>query len=304
MHLVITDSGLGGLSVCAKLVSLLKENSIPGNTKFPFEYLKITYINAAPSNTFGYNSIQNNSEKILMFKKFISNTKKIFNPNYIFVACGTLSVLLNELQHKENCSCKIEGIIPIGEKILLENLNQNPEANVIIFGTPTTISSKVFQNLLYDNGISKERIFTQSCPKLANKISNDKNGLKVSREIHNFVKKSLIKLPSNQKTPLIAFLACTHYAFRENFFYNSFKLEGQKDFRVLNPNISSAKNLRNLIWADLQPYKFKSMEISIEFVSTYSIPKREENTLSKLLYVTSPETVMALKNAKICTELI
>ena len=31
MHIVITDSGLGGLSVCAQLIHLLNSHSVPEN---------------------------------------------------------------------------------------------------------------------------------------------------------------------------------------------------------------------------------------------------------------------------------
>ena len=44
--------------------------------------------------------------------------------------------------------------------------------------------------------------------------------------------------------------------------------------------------------------------ISSIFVSPYVIPIKEENTLSKILSSTSNETVLALKSANICPELL
>ena len=303
MHLVITDSGLGGLSVCAQLIRLLKETLVYKNKLLPIDNLKITYVNAVPSNERGYNLMSGKDEKISTFNKLIRNTNKIFSPNYIFVACGTLSVFLQELNSIKDNSCKIEGIIPIGEKLLLESLNSNPKTRIIIFGTPTTISAKTIQILLYKNGIDKKRIFTQSCPELANEISNDQNGSRVSKKIAFFVKEALEQLPSNPKEPLIAFLGCTHYAFRENFFYNSFKREGQNNLTLLNPNLASAKFIHSVVLQDQHSCKYNSMRISLEFVSPYVIPIKEENTLSQLLDSTSTETVLALKNANICPEL-
>ncbi len=64
MNLVITDSGLGGLSVCAQLMSLLKESAGSGNSVYPADRLKISYINAVPSNERGYNSMSGKAEQL------------------------------------------------------------------------------------------------------------------------------------------------------------------------------------------------------------------------------------------------
>ena len=50
MHIVITDSGLGGLSVCAQLIQLLKNCSVTENSDSPTFDLIISYVNAVPSN--------------------------------------------------------------------------------------------------------------------------------------------------------------------------------------------------------------------------------------------------------------
>jgi len=79
MNLVITDSGLGGLSVCAKLMALLKENAGSGNSANPVDGLKISYINAVPANERGYNSMSGKAEQISTFEKILRNTKKLIN---------------------------------------------------------------------------------------------------------------------------------------------------------------------------------------------------------------------------------
>ncbi|MGY8697705.1 MAG: hypothetical protein ACKVIP_03420, partial [bacterium] len=122
MNLVITDSGLGGLSVCAKLMALLKENAGSGNSANPVDGLKISYINAVPANERGYNSMSGKAEQISTFEKILRNTKKLIKPNYIFVACGTLSVLLKDMQFKRDNNSLIEGILPLGFKLLLDSL--------------------------------------------------------------------------------------------------------------------------------------------------------------------------------------
>ena len=93
MHIVITDSGLGGLSVCAQLIHLLKDFSVLENSGIPKCDIKVTYVNAVPSNDKGYNKMSGKKEQIETFEKIISNTVRLISPDSIFVACGTLSVL-------------------------------------------------------------------------------------------------------------------------------------------------------------------------------------------------------------------
>ena len=74
MNIVITDSGLGGLSVCAQLIHLLKNYSVSENFDPPSCDIKITYVNAVPSNDRGYNTMSGEQEQIETFEKIISNT--------------------------------------------------------------------------------------------------------------------------------------------------------------------------------------------------------------------------------------
>ena len=77
MKLVITDSGLGGLSVCAKLLQLLSEPAGANYPNYSAEDLQITYINAVPSNNRGYNSMSGRAEQLKTFE-ISSGTLKRF----------------------------------------------------------------------------------------------------------------------------------------------------------------------------------------------------------------------------------
>ena len=85
MNIVITDSGLGGLSVCAKLAYLLKNYSDPAKLDSNFCDTKITNVNAVPSNNRGYNMMPGKIEQIETFEKIISNT---FRYCFIRSYCG------------------------------------------------------------------------------------------------------------------------------------------------------------------------------------------------------------------------
>jgi len=93
--------------VCAQLIHLLKNYSAPENSVHPSCDIKITYVNAVPSNDRGYNKMSGKKEQIETFEKIISNTVRLISPDNIFVACGTLSVLLNHMAPPSDKSVKI-----------------------------------------------------------------------------------------------------------------------------------------------------------------------------------------------------
>ena len=75
MKLVITDSGLGGLSVCAKLLQLLSDPPGENYPNNPADDLQITYINAVPSNNRGYNSMSGKAEQLKTFEIILRTAK-------------------------------------------------------------------------------------------------------------------------------------------------------------------------------------------------------------------------------------
>ena len=304
MNLVITDSGLGGLSVCARLMQLLKDQSTSENTFHSGENIHITYVNAVPSNDRGYNTMTEKTEQLETFEKVLKNTNKLFSPNYIFVACGTLSVLLKDLKVQSNDMLKIEGIISVGLNQLLETLKDNPESTVLIFATPTTINAKTLQHELYKKGIAEKRIISQACPDLANQISNDPDGLKVADNIKHWVRQALLKLPVDSSHELIIYLGCTHYSYREKLFQTAFDNEGYKKLALVNPNLDAAQAIFKYILKYKGSSTIQPKEISLDFVTPYAIPEQETSTLSQLLNLVSVETSVAFKNATVCPELL
>ena len=304
MNIVITDSGLGGLSVCAQLIYLLKNYSVPGNSDLPSYDIKITYVNAVPSNDRGYNTMSGEQEQIETFEKIISNTVRLISPDNIFVACGTLSVLLNQISLLDDKSFKIDGIFSIGIQLLLDNMIKFPNAKAIIMATPSTVRNNSFQTVLVNNGIAKNQIVAQSCPNLANEISNDPEGSKVEKSIQYWVKKSLQQLQGKTVDHLMLFLGCTHYSYHENMFKTAFINEGFSNLTLLNPNYVAAEKLKNYVLNDQSIISDLKNSFSINFLTPYAIPELEKITLNKLLTPISSETSQALINAQIVPELL
>ena len=64
MHILITDSGVGGLSVCAYAERFFRTHGFD-------EPIRLTYVNASPENDFGYNSMGSTQEKLEHFDRFL-----------------------------------------------------------------------------------------------------------------------------------------------------------------------------------------------------------------------------------------
>ena len=80
--------------------------------------------------------------------------------------------------------------------------------------------------------------------------------------------------------------------------------EGFSNITVLNPNKAAAEKLKNYVLNNQNINSELKKEFLINFISPYAIPEQEIITLNKLLSQFSPETSVALINAKIVPELV
>lgn len=268
MHIVITDSGVGGLSVVAYAERFVRTQGFT-------EPVRLTFANAAPANDYGYNSMPSRAAKIETFERFLRNVTARFAPDMIYVACNTLSVLLPEI------AIPAKGIIETGVALLLRALEADPRSVAMIFGTQTTIDSGAYPRALQEHGIDASRIVSQACPGLADVISEDREGSRARAEIGRWVAAAMAKLP-DAGAPIVACLACTHYGYRKEFF------EEALGSLVINPNESAVD--------DLFDRNGNSHDVDVRFVTRYAIPPATIETLAWLLSDISPRTVEALQN--------
>lgn len=63
-------------------------------------------------------------------------------PDLILIACNTLSVVYPHTEFSKNTKTKVLGIVEFGVEQVLEELKKNPDYDVIITGTNTTIESR------------------------------------------------------------------------------------------------------------------------------------------------------------------
>jgi len=281
--IAVTDSGLGGLSVLAEAVRKLKEARI-------FERCDFIFFNALFSNEGGYNSLKTREEKILVFDSALESLEHKFHPDVILIGCNTLSVLSNDTQFSKRAKVPVVGIVDSGVELIAGGMREHPEASVIIFGTPTTISEGTYQSRLMKQGFPAEQVLAQSCPELESYIENDPQSDETGMLISGSVSEALQRLPS-PPPPLLVSLNCTHYGYSLPLWERAFEEAGVEPLAVLNPNSRLADILVNREYAD----RFKKTEVTVRVVSMVDISRQKIDSLAPWLERVSPATAEALR---------
>ena len=285
MHILITDSGVGGLSVCAYLEQRLFAQGAP-------QAVRLTYVNAAPSNESGYNAMGSRQQKLDYFDRFLQRVHDRYAPDLIYVACNTLSVLLSDTAFARSAQAPVRGIVETGGQRLLNELQQAPGSTAVVFATVTTVEERAYPRLLLANGIAGKHVISQACPALADVISEDRQGAIALQRVEHFVAAALAQ-PHAQSSSYLAYMGCTHYGYRKELFRQAFENRGVA-VKVLNPN--------EMVLDDLLPGDWNAGavapgqgEVSVEFVTRYRIPEATLQTVSFFLDPVSPKTVAAFQ---------
>lgn len=282
MHILITDSGVGGLSVCAYAERFVRTHGFT-------EPVRLTFANAAPENDYGYNAMPSREVKLETFDRFLRNVTERYAPDFIYVACNTLSVLLPDTPYLHDAVIPVKGIVETGAELLVQALEADPRSVAIVFGTQTTIDSGVYPQMLEARGVNRERIITQACPGLADTISEDREGMATKSEIVRWVAAAIDKMHGSH-SPVVACLACTHYGYRKDLFADALA-EARTVAEVVNPNERAVDDLFETS-KTAGPYR----EVAVEFVTRYAIPQRTLDALTWFLGDISPRTVAAMKS--------
>lgn len=283
MHILITDSGVGGLSVVAYAERFVR-------TRGYREPVRLTFANAAPENDYGYNAMPSREVKVRTFDRFLTNVAARYSPDIIYVACNTLSVLLPDTAFARNAAIPVKGIVETGAGLLLRELQDDPRATAMIFGTQTTVDAGTYARLLEAAGVESSRIVSQACPGLADTISEDREGSRTKAEIEGWVAAAIEKM-ERKDAPVVACLACTHYGYRKDDFAAALSAAGIRA-SVVNPNESAVDDLFD---AEVG-LTDQNREVEVEFVTRYAIPETTVDALTWFLNGISPRTVDAMKN--------
>ena len=98
LSLVIADSGMGGLSICADIVNGLQ-------ARRSYRTVSLTYFNAWPEQDRGYNLLPDMAERIRVFDRALGAMLR-FQPDRILIACNTLSALYAHTPFSKHAPCR------------------------------------------------------------------------------------------------------------------------------------------------------------------------------------------------------
>ena len=282
MRIGVTDSGVGGLSVCAAVEARLRQSPVE-------EDIEIIYLNAAIEDDYSYNSMSDRQTKLQAFDRFLHSVREKYQPDLLFIACNTLSLLYQDNYFDHHRHIPIEGIVHSGTREMLAAFTYESDTSFIIFATPTTIDEGVYGNALREYGIPASQVIEQACPGLPDAISNDGSGLLASELLERFVPAALEQFDSAPQN-VVAYLGCTHYGYQAARFKSTL-LAVVPRVRVLNPNLSAVDTI-------LSRLKTKPGHggLAVEFVTRYAIPDVVISSLSDYIGERAPATLSALRN--------
>ena len=232
-----------------------------------------------------------------LFDQFLKKVSNKFEPDSIYIVCNSLSAIYSKTEYANIASCDVKGIIKIGIELLYKEYNDSHDG-IIILGAETTIKENIYPIELNKLGIPSENIVSQSCPDLANTISNDIAGEKIYYLIDKYLSLALDKIQKSIGN-IIVYLGCTHYSYRINLF-EKYLLERGLKFSIVNPNEYFSKII---IPKDSNTDEYEAVVPTVEFITHYPIPYQEINTVSKYLKDISSETAVALQNYNVVDDL-
>lgn len=283
--ILVTDSGLGGLSVAAELEARLSGSGV-------FRKARIVFYNAL-FDKIGYNGLDSEKEKVRIFNTVLRAMDRQYKPDLLLIACNTLSVIYDQTSFSKKAEFPVMGIVETGVDLMLKQFELTPEATVMIFGTKTTIESEAYKKALIARGIPATQIVGQACHKLAGAIERGVDSEETVSYIKQFVREALDKM-EDKKAAIFSSLNCTHYGYVMKHFAETFALNGYPGITIIDPN----KNMIDFLFRPDCLNRYPKTELTVEVVSKLEITDQMKESLGPLLARISPATGAALQNYK------
>ena len=282
LSIVVADSGMGGLSICADIVSGLQARRIDRT-------VTITYFNAWPEQDRGYNLLPGMTERIRVFDRALGAMLR-FQPDRILIACNTLSAIYPQTPFSRQAPVPVTDIIDFGVELMHSCLSSRADSRVIIFGTPTTIEADTHRTRLVGRGIPTERIVCQPCDRLAGEIEKEPEGATVRAMIENCVRQAAERVPDRRR-PVAAALCCTHYGYSQRFFEATLQARVEGPVTILNPN----RAMSAALLAEFPTGGQEEVRIDLNVVSRIIWSDEKIAAIARILETASPLTASALR---------
>lgn len=272
--ILITDSGLGGLSICAEVVERLGREAA------------VTYFNARPEPEGGYSQMSG-TERVRVFDQALVGMAR-FRPDLLVIACNTLSALYPRTPFGRAGRFPVLEIIDFGVRMIAERLRAQPESRVIIFGSPVTIEEGTHAARLAALGVQPDRIVGQPCPGLALQIEAGPAGPAVRELVDRYVAEAANRLQAWHQ-PILAALCCTHFGYSLPAFRQALDDHFPGAATLLDPNQAMTAHL-------CPPGPARESRVQLEVVSRIRWSREKIAAISAALEPVSPLTARALRN--------
>lgn len=287
--IVITDSGLGGLSVMDEVARKMTASRI-------YKKVNLIFVNALFDSSSGYNALSGNGEKIDIFDKVLNSIDFRYHPDVILVACNTLSVLCMETPFVKKSKTPVFGIVEPGVDLVVENLLRDTTSSVILFGTETTIEEGSHRKALLERHIEEKRIVEKACPQLQSYVEQNPKGEETGMLISVYLNEALESLPNKNGTVYLS-LNCSHFGYSEDLWKKAFTETQFKFGGILDPNHRMGDFLIN------QKYKNRYPETLVTFLVVSRVELVNEKSIFNIFKMKSPELAKALHNYQLLPEL-
>ena len=282
LSLLVADSGMGGLSIFADIVSGLQERR-------SYRSAALTYFNAWPEQDRGYNLLPGMAERIRIFDRALAAMLR-FEPDRILIACNTLSALYPETPFSRGAPVPVTDIIGFGVDLMHAYLNAGTQRQVIILGTPTTIEAGTHRARLVERGIDPLRIVCQPCDRLAGEIEKAPEGAAVRAMIEDYVGRAAGNI-TDRRRPVAAALCCTHYGYSRRLFEEALGARFEGPITILDPN----RAMSEAVLEDLAPRGRGEIRIDLQVVSRITWSHEKIAAIAGLLEASSPPAAAALR---------
>lgn len=279
---VLTDSGLGGLLICAGLERRLRAAAGEGP-------VRLVYVNAWPDAHHGYNDLPDTGARAAVFDRALAAMTAL-HPDLLIIACNTLSVVYEATAFSRAPSVPVTGILDEGAALFAEALGSDPAGLLALFGTRTTIGSAEHVRRLARRGIGPERVVAEACHGLAAAIDQDPDSSAVPGLVDECAGRIALRLPA--RGPLYAGLACTHYGYVSEVFRASLVRHTGRTVEILDPGERLVDSLTGGL-APLGPGA-SPWRVSVQVVSKVVLADAQRRAVARRLEPLSPATAGAL----------
>lgn len=289
--IVVTDSGLGGLSVVADAAVKFRQHPV-------FRDVNLVFVNALFRDHGGYNSLQSRSEKLAVFSSALKSMEERYEPDLILVACNTLSVLVPDTPFAMASSTPVVGIVENGVNQIAEQLLGQSAGKNIMFATQTTVDEGTHIARLLDRGIGGEQIVAQACPQLTMYIEQGYDSMETELLIDAYVDEALSGM-GEIDGPLTVSFNCTHFGYSLASWKLAFESRGVEVAAYLDPNTQMV----DFLLPESMWQRFPRSEVSVTAVSMIDIPAASIESIGRYLHSVSPDTERALREIQIRPDL-